>query len=223
MSYTEYYDLFENAQKNGKYFVVIFDGKNHKSHLKYYELVKAETDYKNGLISKEELQNKKQEHFNAMNAWFYNCYNLTTTLTEQILKLETDSGKRILHRNEEVYLANHPYQWYEADKLVTEGSIKNIGRINPNFAMGDSIWFIFEKDTMTEKQIKNMFSKQLDVMNLPYEFWCGSGYYETDKREEKNEKLFREYAMQMIEDKSKQHKKNVVSAKTHKQSISFEN
>lgn len=215
MSYTEYLDMFEPAQEKGQYFIVIFDGKGHKRHLKFAEYQQGEKLYKESQISKSQLQELGIQHAKAMQEYQNNMSQIMVNIKNQILQMEQEQGRRILHRNEEVYLADRAYQWYEADKLVKTGLIRNIGRINPNFCMADNLWFILEKDTLTEQQIKQMLAKELAKADLPYEFWCDSGYYETDKREEANEKLFREYALQMLEDRAKKKPHNVVSAKSY--------
>lgn len=177
--------LFNGAQKSGEYFVVVLDGKAHKQHV----------------LTDGKFDNKKATEY------LNNIHQIMIEITQQILHLEQNTGKQIFHRNDIVKLSTVPVQWNEAHKF----GVDNVGKINPNFCLGDLCWFILKKNTLTEKHIKNMFAKQLEKRSLPYEFWCASGYYQTDEYGQRSKQLWREDAILILTDLAKQ-KNNIVKA-----------
>lgn len=177
----EYGKLYKDAQKNGQYKMFLFDV----------------------------IESKK---WAAIDGYFFRdkMMEFINSVTKDILDMEKKLNKKILHRHME-NMDNYDKET-DKDKVVLYEKSKsnsNIHRIyradclNPNFFLGDLIYFILIRDSITDEEFYDIFQKNKEKFIPKYDFHHKSGYYETDVWSESNQKFSRIYCLPILEQLSK--------------------
>lgn len=154
MAWFEYNDMWEQAQKNGKYLLFVLDIKNSRQQGNYYPHIRQ---------------------------FLYRVYF-------KIYDLEKERNHTILHRN----------------KRFNRGDRGDLHE--PFFFMGDLFGFTVLRGSISEREVYDILKETKEELRLPYQFYCGCGYYETDCYEEGNKQYFRGYAIAYIEHQIKKNK-----------------
>lgn len=151
MSWVEYNDMFERAQREGRYQIFIFDLKGSRNAGYFHPYI---------------------------NLLLYGIYF-------RIKDLEKEMDKKILHQN----------------SVFNKGNRGDL--MEPFYTLGDLFGFTIIKNSLLEEDIYNIFKDVKKELNLDYEFYYDTGFYETDDYLEAEEKYFRGYCMQYLEDRAK--------------------
>ena len=92
-------------------------------------------------------------------------------------------------------------------KILHQNSIFNKGDrgdlMEPFFLLGDLFGFTIIRNSLSEECIYNIFKDLKRELDLKYEFYYDTGFYETDNYIEAGEKYFRGYCMGYLEDRAK--------------------
>jgi len=171
----EYKDLYEQAQKSGKYKMFLFDvvgskkifSNNYALFKKVITFVDAVT---NDLLNLEKKLNKKILHRHIEN---FKNYNIKTDKDKVVLCVK-QHGERTK-------------DLYRTDSL------------NPLFWLGDLMHFIIECDSIPDKTFYEIFEKNKKEIIPNINFHHKSGYYETDVWAESGSKFSRIYCIPVLE------------------------
>lgn len=227
--------LFDKAQKKGRYHMFTIDGKGFKKTIATRSLSKSNINLENyGIILKKKEwgkaflpsfliekgipANKLVNYLTNINSiisdYLHESTKIMQSVNKQIEKLERKKGRKILHKNDYVVRVNEYYDYSNIPFTNKEGR-SCWGILNPCVNNHDSTHFIFELGEISYKQFKEMYINavtELGIMDT--EYYLGEGYYETDSYAECDTKLFREYAVSLIEKRSK--KMPSIKARTQK-------
>jgi len=147
MSWMEYNDMWDRAQKEGQYKLFVMDIKDSRKQGYFYPLA---------------------------NLFLYRIYF-------KIKDLEKEYGRKILHTSE----------------VFNKGDRGDL--LEPFFFMGDLLGFTVLRDSISDDEVYQIIKDTKKELGIPYQFYYGSGYYETDNYVEGKEKYFRGYCISYIE------------------------
>jgi len=171
----EYKDLYEQAQKSGKYKMFLFDVVGSKkifsnNFTAYENFIKFIDSVTNDLLELEKTLNKKILHRHLENLDTYN--------------IETDKNKVVLCVKQHGVRTK---DLYRTDSL------------NPLFWLGDLVHFIIERDSIPDKTFYEIFETNKKELIPNINFHHKSGYYETDVWAESGSKFSRIHCIPVLE------------------------
>lgn len=78
--------------------------------------------------------------------------------------------------------------------------------LEPFFILGDLFGFTVLRGSISDQEVCEIAKETKQELNLPYQFYFSSGFYETDDYGEGGEKYFRGYCIQFLEHQAKKNK-----------------
>lgn len=138
-----------------------------------------------------------------------NLRHLLFAVYEELEKLEKTNNITILHKSEDLY-----YTKIKKDKegYIIEYPKEKFPRedlLEPFLVAGDLMGFTIKRDSLNAQQVDYIFEQKKKELGINYSFHKANGFYETDKWEEAEEKCFRGYCIQQLEENSKLDKKRI--------------
>ena len=121
---------------------------------------------------------------------------------EEIKKLEKQTNKIILHRSKDLQYCKLKKEDGKY-KIQRPENIERGDLLEPFVILGDLIGFTIERGTLNPLQVDYIFEQKKKELGLNYSFHKANGFYETDKWEEADQKYFRGYCIQQLEEISK--------------------
>lgn len=192
--YDQYKELYEEAQtdKNkGKYKAFVFDVKGSKVH----------------------SSRDNDKFYEGLWSFFDETVN-------NLLELEKVRGHKIIHRHLELKDIKEGER--VLDKVALLRSIEELkqphsnkilraDQLNPAWWLGDSIYFIVERDSISDKEFMQIIQKNKDNTIPNYDLYFASGYYETDVWAESSDKFSRTYCLVVLDELAKKYNKIITS------------
>lgn len=181
MSYNEYNDMFESAQKKGKYLMHVFDVKDSKKI--------------SSIIGQE---------------FYERLMIFTNSLTKDLLELEKQTNTKILHRDiDDIEKVNYDKN-ADINKIILNKtqrkpnvSIIRDDTLNPIFWLGDLMQFTVLKGSISDEKFLSIVQKNKDNIIPNYNLHYAKGYYETDDWTKGDKEYFRGYCALYLSDLSK--------------------
>ena len=179
MSYTEYRELFDKAQRNGRYHMFIYDV----------------------IDSKETLTEKDRSDILKL---IFMVYHRLEIIEQEEHRSILHHGNKILQGKlkKEIKdgLEYNRYDYFSINNLETRrGDL-----IEPFSILGDLYGFTIERDSMSAEQIDVIFEEIKSKLRIEQKFHKANGFYETDKYEEGGKLYYRGYCIQQLEVISKE-------------------
>ena len=191
MSYNEYLDLFNKAQKKECPFrAFTFDIVKSKSQEQYI----SEHDKFIDLISDVYDELKREEERTKIPILLDDQYNVKPIYMPTFKITDKESFNTF-------------------KKYVSVGSNGNL--LNP-MQLGDMITYFVHNNSITTERMITIFSEQLDNKGITYPFHFNTGVYETNDYSEGSTKMYKGYMPQILEDSSK-NTNLIVTKDTHKE------
>lgn len=180
--YKQYKDLYMKAKMTGKYTIHLIDIKNSKSFVtkEYYEI------------------------------FYANLINFVNKVTADLLQLESQLGRKILHRHceqnelyENAKIKDKVVLLKSQFDIIPKNSLFREDQRNPNCWLNDQIYFIIERDSLSEKQMLNIIQKEKNDIVPNYDMHYMYAHYDNDETAFSNE-FTRTYCIAVLDELAKE-------------------
>lgn len=174
------------------------------SHLEYYDLYYKCQNYAPYHLFLFDIKNSKDIMIDKNNNYISDIALLIETVYRKIEELEKIQNRQILHRSNIISRS----ELKECEKNIFYFKYQNRPDTNDPFQnLGDIIGLTIIRDTLTVDEVYMIFDETKKELNITYDFHYLNCFYETDDYKERNTKLFRGYAIQILANSHK-NKKN---------------
>ena len=132
-----------------------------------------------------------------------NLIKLLFAVYEELEKIEKTSNVSILHRSENLYYTKLKRNVKGYSIEYPKEQITRADLLEPFLLTGDLMGFTIKRDSLSANQVDYIFEQKKKELKINYSFHKANGFYETDKWEQAQEKYFRGYCIQQLEENSK--------------------
>ena len=150
----------------------------------------------------------KHRYFEDQSKYHSDLYKLTDNVLKDIIKLEKESNILIFDRDGDAIFV----KTLDETRDNPKHKLNHMGGpslFNACFWLGDLIHFAVYNNSISEEEFMYIFKNNLKDLNLNYRFHYGTALYETDIFSESLNKLYRGYAIPVLE--SQIHEKSKTS------------